>query len=156
MSIILNGYGGGGAGSVASTGSLYVRGDDDGYYYTVGMQYDPVLGIYLWSVGTYGPQAPDHSVNISSRVLGPAYFTQDNTGTWHTFVMTSTDPPTFGYVWTDVSQFTTPAPAVFRRGANFRADDGVYVTDIDGSQIHKMGVTGGMWSELNQGYTIPL
>jgi hypothetical protein len=155
MSIILSSYGGGGRGSVAALGNLCVKAADDGNWYDVGMKYDPVLGVYLWSVGLYGATAPDRSVNVSDHLLGPAYFCQDDTGVWHAFIMTPTDAPMPGYVWTDVDQFTV-SPLVYRTGRNLRADDGLYMTDISGAQIHKMGVSGGFWSELNQGYTIPL
>jgi hypothetical protein len=145
----------GGNGDVAVLDALYVRGDDDGLWYSAGLSYDSGLGIYLWSVGLYGSSAPGNSVNISDRVLGDSYYQRDGDNYWHQFSMTATDITTPGYVWTDADQSIT-IPGVRRRLRNVRADDGLYITDIDGSQIHKMGVTGGLWSELSQGYSIPL
>lgn len=154
MLTIIPGSGGGGRGSVAALGSLYVRGDDDGLWYSAGLSYDSGLGIYLWSVGAAG-SLPHPSFNISDRVLGAAYFAQDGDGIWHTFNMTATDIATPGYVWTDTDQ-SASRPSVFSMRPNLRADDGLYIVDLDGAQIHKMGVSGGLWSELNQGYSIPL
>lgn len=155
MLTIIPGSGGGGRGSVASLGSLYVRGDDDGLWYSAGLAFDSFLGIYLWSVGLAG-SPPSPSFNISDRVIGSAYFAKDGNNNWHTFNMTPVDVPTVpGFVWTDVDQSST-RPHVFSIRPNLRADDGLYITDMGGEQIHKMGVTGGLWSELNQGYTIPL
>lgn len=155
MLTILPGTGGGGSGSVASLGNLYVRGDDDGLWYSAGLRYQADLGIYLWDVGlASSPGSP--SFNISDRVLGSAYFVRDGAGVWHTFNMTMVEPIEVpGYVWTDTAQSST-TPHVFSIRQNLRADDGVYITDLGGEQIHKMGVTGGLWAELSQGYTIPL
>lgn len=155
MLTIIPGTGGGGRGSVASLGSLYIRGDDDGLWYSAGLRWQADLGIYIWDVGLAGsPASP--SFNISDRVLGSAYFVRDDTGSWHTFNMTPVDVPAVpGYVWTDASQSST-APHVFSIRPNLRADDGLYITDMGGAQIHKMGVTGGLWAELSQGYSIPL
>lgn len=154
MLTIIPGSGGGGRGSVASLGNLYVRGDDDGLWYSAGLTYDTGLGIYLWSVGLAG-SPPSPSFNISDRVLGSAYFAKDADNDWHTFNMTPTDPAVFGYVWTDVDQSST-TPHVYSIRPNLRADDGLYITDMGGEQIHKMGVSGGLWVELTQGYTIPM
>lgn len=155
MLTIIPGTGGGGRGSVASLGNLYVRGDDDGLWYSAGLSFDSGLGIYLWSVGLAG-SVPHPSFNISDRVLGSAYFARDTDGDWHTFNMTPVDVPTVpGYVWTDTDQSST-TPHVFSIRPNLRAEDGLYIVDMGGEQIHKMGVTGGLWAELNQGYSIPL
>jgi hypothetical protein len=153
MSIILDSYGGGGRGSVAAMGSLVIKSSDDGLWYTAGLQLDPTFGVYLWNVGVYGASAPDHSVNISDRLLGPTYFAQDGANVWHTFIMTPADAS--GYVWTDISQVSA-SPVAYRTARNLRADDGLYMVDINGSQIHKMGISNGFWSELNQGYTVPM
>jgi len=151
LTIISNG----GNGDVAVLDSLYVRGDDDGLWYSAGLSYDSGLGVYLWSVGLYGSSAPSNSINISDRILGDSYFHRDADHYWHQFSMTATDFATPGYVWTDLSQ-SASVPTVRRRRQNMRADDGLYITDMGGSQIHKMGVSGGLWSELAQGYGIPL
>jgi hypothetical protein len=145
----------GGNGDVAVMGTLYVRGDDDGLWYGCGLSYDAGLGIYLWSVGSGASSVPRDTVNISDRNLGDSYFMRDADHVWHQFSMTATDIAMPGYVWTDMSQ-SSSVPSVRRRRQNMRADDGLYITDIEGSQIHKMGVTGGFWSELTQGYSIPL
>lgn len=154
MLTILPGSGGGGRGSVAALGSLYIRGDDDGLWYSAGLRWQADLGIYIWDVGLAG-SLPSPSFNISDRVLGAAYFAKDADNTWHTFTMTPTDPPVFGYVWTDSAQLST-TPHVFSIRPNLRADDGLYIVDMGGAQIHKMGVTGGLWADLTQGYTIPM
>lgn len=141
----------GGPGSMAILEILYVRGDDDDLVYSAGLSFDSGLGIYLWSVGLHGSDMPRNTVNISDRVIGSAFFMRDGDEDWHTFMMTPTDPPIFGYVWTDYAQSaSTPVAASRRRIA--RCDNGLYVIDSAGEQIHKMGVTGGLWSELNQGY----
>lgn len=146
----------GAGGEVGVLENLYVRGDDDGLWYSCGLTFDSGLGIYLWSVGGSGSTSvPSNSVNISDRVIGDSYFQRDADNTWHQFIMTPTDPPTFGYVWTDTNQ-SVAIPGVRRRIRNLRAEDGLYITDSEGSQIHKMGVTSGLWSELTQGYSIPL
>lgn len=139
----------GGPGSMAILENLYLRGDDDGLWYSAGLTFDTGLGIYLWSVGL--SDSPSHSVNISDRVVGSAFFMRDADEDWHTFMMTPTDPAVFGYAWTDYAQSaTTPTASSRRRIA--RCDDGLYLIDSAGDQIHKMGVTGGLWSELKQGY----
>lgn len=141
-------------GEIGVLENLYIRGDDDGLWYEAGMVYDSGLGIYLWSVGLYGSSPPSNSVNISDRVIGDSYFHRDGTNQWHQFTMTPTDP-FMAYVWTDSNQ-SIVVPGVQRRLRKVRAEDGLNIVDQSGDQIHKMGVTGGLWSELNQGYSIPL
>lgn len=132
---------------------LYVLGDDDGLWYEVGFSYDSGLGVYIWSTPSL-VTLPNGTVNISDRLMGSSIWITDGIGTWHQMVMTQTDPPT-GYAWTDYTQ-STSTPSAHRRVPKARADDGIYIADIDGAQIHKMGVTGGEWAELTQGYTVPL
>lgn len=131
---------------------LYVAADDTGDWYEVGFTFDSVLGIYLWNIGT--SSLPSGTVNVSDRVIGSTLWKPDPLGTWHQMVMTETDPA-IGYAWTDYAQ-TGTAPTATRRVPRARADDGIYIVDVDGAQIHKMGITGGLWAELNQGTSIPL
>ncbi len=140
----------GGPAALAVMENLYVRGDDDGLWYSAGLSLDPTFGVYLWATGGPG-SLPGGTVNISDRVLGTAYFMRDETDSWHTFIMTPTDPAMFGYVWTDYDQsLTVPSATARRRTA--RAEDGLYIVDVDGASIHKLGITGGLWAELGQGF----
>jgi hypothetical protein len=134
------------ASSVAGMG-LSVKGDDDGLWYGVGLSYNAALGVYLWSVssGSY----PGGAINVSGKILGNSYYALDGAANWHQFVMTPTDT-LGGYVWTDYAQ-SAVAPVVYAMPAAIRADDGLYIIDVDGYTIHKMGVSGGFWTELNQG-----
>lgn len=131
---------------------LYVRGDDDGLWYEAGFTYDSVTGVYLWNVGS--SSLPSGTFNISDTLIGSTMWRMDADDVWHQLVMTETDTPG-GYVWTDYSQ-TTSQPTATRRVPRARAEDGIYIADVNGYQIHKMGVTGGLWAELTQGYTVPL
>lgn len=143
---------------MAVMAGLYVRGDDDGLWYPVGMYFDSVFSIYLWNVGSPSSEYPQGAVNISNKVVGSAYFSKDGLNIWHKFNMTPTDPgygPDMGYVWTDTSQ-SSSNPTVASRRLNARCDDGLYIVDGGGAQIHKMGVSGGLWTDLAQGYAIPL
>ena len=148
---------GGGRHSVGVETLLYVRGDDDDLWYTAGLTLDN--GVYIWS--TSGPvDLPPRTVNLSNRIVGSAFWVADPLGTWHEFNLTrvgvaGVEGVDTGYTWTDTTQITT-APAVFSRRPLWRAEDGVYVVDIDGHKIHKLGITGGIWSDLTQGYAIPL
>ena len=146
---------GSGQGDVGVMGSLWIKGDDDAQWYECLLTYDSGMGLYLWTSRGPSSSAPADSINISDRVIGDSYFARDATQTWHQFSLTATDSVVPGYVWTDMDQ-TSTVPTVRRRRQNVRAEDGLYLIDMDGSQIHKMGITGGMWAELNQGYSIPL
>jgi len=141
---------GGGNGDLGVLDSLYVKGDDDGLWYACSMSL--VDGAYFWSSG--GPTTlPSGTVNISDRVLGDSLFVRDGDEIWHQFGLIMSD--TGAYTWTDADQ-TATVPTVRQRRRLTRAEDGVYIIDSDGLQVHKMGVTGGLWSELAQGYGIPL
>jgi hypothetical protein len=140
--------------NLAISQHLYVKGDDDGLWYEVGFSLDPVFGIYMWGTPNL-VDTPHGTRNISDGILGAAIWIADPLGTWHQMTMTLADPTVQGYSWTDYNQ-TTSTPSVGRRTPHARADDGIYLIDSDGNQIHKMGVTGGRWAELNQGYSLPL
>ena len=155
MATILNGQTYSGRWSIAVMNKLYVKGDDDGLWYEFYLALDSGTGVYIWSAGGASSEYPTGAVNISDHIIGSAFLIQDALDYWHQFNMTETDPAGFGYVWKDTDQFTT-TPTVSSRRLNVRADDGLYITDLGGAQIHKMGVTGGLWTELSQGYTIPL
>ena len=147
-------YVGGGKHSVAVSDRLYVRGDDDGAWYECRLDLDTASGAYLWV--TEPSNLPHGTVNISDRNIGSAFYMQDRAGNWHRFNLMATDTQgDIGYTWADMDQ-STSAPHVNSRRPRFRAEDGIYMIDEGGAFIHKMGITGGLWSDLTQGYTVPL
>jgi len=138
------------------TESLWVKGDT-GRYHESRPILDQAFGVVLWSVDSVGTgDYPEDAIDIGGRNIGTAFLMRSaDDGLVHQFVMTPGDPDGSVFFWTDYAQFAAPAVAR-RRVRNARVENGLYIVDTSGSQLHKMSVIGGLWSEENQGYSIPL
>ena len=133
--------------------AFYVRGDDDDVWYGVGVTYSPATG-YFFVVGPVGTELPDSkTINVSDRLVGSAFYIRDSAKVWHDFIIELDEGG--DYTWTHLST-STSEPAVQRILDKVRCDDGLYVADVDGAFIHKMGIRGGAWTELARGFTVPM
>jgi hypothetical protein len=137
---------------LAVTQGLWFQDGSD--YYRARVALDSMTGAYLWT--TQGPEVcPTDSVNIADLKCGPTFWMLGEDNTYHAFRMTATDPPVMGFAWTDFEQ-TSTRPVPLRTVRNARVDGGLYITDSYGEQFHKMTISGALFTEENQGVTIPL
>lgn len=138
---------------------VWFKGDDN-YYYPCTISNDAVLGVPLWTVHDDLKQTmvPDNTIDIGNQRIGFAFWLKSapepvGDGLYHQIILTATDPPDVGYVWTDYAQ-TSTAPTVYRTVNQARVDGGLYLSDP--AQHHKFTIAGGIFTDADQGTTIPL
>lgn len=137
-------------GRILVTGSLWVKGDTGRWH-----ECRPLLA--GWTVDATGAASyPEGAIDLSGESIGSSFYIKSaDDGLYHQFVMTVNDPSDPGFTWADYAQ-SSSLPGVHITLANARCEDGLYLVDVEGSQLHKMSVVAGVWTEEAQGYTIPL
>lgn len=128
-------------GSVAASNGVWVLGDDGIYYHFI------VSG-GIWTNDKTSSVVPDATRNFSGQAVGTAVYIGG-----HQFVMAQSGAENI-YIWQDTGNSLSGAIAVTVSDARF--DHGLNIIDVDGYQIHKMMPLSGIWSEANQGNSLPL